>query len=120
MIFRRRKRPQRESLVAREARIRKVRTQTQGWDRYRVVTLPKYALERIWVGQQVWAGDRLVERVAAIKEGNRPHPMRPSQEWIQVFYEKPWEYADLGPQFILDPKSVRMADGYTVMGHKLV
>lgn len=112
MIFRRRKRPQRESLVAREARIRKERTQTQGWDRYRVVTLPKSALERIWVGQQIWAGDRLVERVAAIKEGNRPHPMRPSQEWIQVFYDKPWRYEDLPRQFMPVPRP-KIREGLT-------
>lgn len=109
MRFRRPKPPQRESLVAREARLREERTQTQGWDRFHVRTVGPSSLEGpdgFWEGKWLFAGDRLTGIVRAIKENDRPLPMVAGggvPKVYRVSIEKPWRYADLPRQHVFHP-----------------
>lgn len=96
MKLRRQKPARRESLVARETRIRKERDQTQGWDRFHVRTVGPGSLkgpDGLWEGKWIFAGDRLIGIVRHI----RPDTLWP-RSYFRVFIERPWEYSDLPRQ----------------------
>lgn len=128
MRLRRQKRPQRESLVARDARERKLRRDTQGHDRYEVRTVGPGSLkgvDALYEGKWLWAGNSLIGVVKTIRPVTRPLPF-PDQvvprvpSYFQVFIEKPWEYADLPRQYIdINMREIRpfVRAGITQLGN---
>ena len=110
-MIRRKKTPQRESLVAREARLRKEREQTQGWDRFHVRTVGPGSLEGpdgFWEGKWLFSGGRLTGVVRHI---------RPDTRWpkslFRVFIERPWEDADLPRQVLFPDVRPKIREGLT-------